>query len=238
MTGVPNLRPAGRVADLVAAILTVELHRRAKCARPAGGEAARDRLADVRRRFPGRKVVFFYWQQDVLGLFVLARAPGAVTGLLGDVELACDDTFGGRVTVSVLRRLGGRWCRLSRSNLVERARDLQAIVRSPEPMGIAVDGNGPYGRVGREFSRLLTRCRAVAVPVAVECDRWVSVRARARMKLPCRDASVALGLGETIDGGSSVTDLHSRLEAGLAEAAREARSCLAAAQLLATLATK
>ncbi|MFM7142323.1 MAG: hypothetical protein ACKO2K_10480, partial [Alphaproteobacteria bacterium] len=164
-----------------------------------GADAARARLDAVRDAHPGRKLVVFYWIEDVLPMMVADVRAGGLLGTGADAfRFACDDSLGGRVAESLLGRLGRRTLSLRWRSPGDRVRDLQRILRSSEPMGIAVDGHGPYGRVGDAFPRLVESARAIAVPVAAIADRSSWVWARAMLAVPRHGARLAVAVGEAV----------------------------------------
>ena len=197
--------------------------------RVSGDVELAEALEAIRRNHPGRKLVLYWWQRDVLGLFFAASggAP-ALKSFLGEVEYICDDTAGGRLTQAMLTRLGLRYSPLSRASGPTRARDLKRIMQAKSANGIAVDGNGPYGVVGREFVRFLASSGAVAVPIAARASRSRAIWARTAMDLPRPGALLAVSCGlPTVvaePGANPQLDLRDRLEAARDAASRLART--------------
>lgn len=170
-----------------------------------GAAECRRRFEEARAAHPGRKVVLYYWIEDVLPMILSdQQGRGAAGDWAGEVQFVCDDTIGGRVAERLLAGLGRRTLRLRWKNPMERIRDLQVILRSDTPMGIAVDGHGPYGRVGDPFARLVASARAVALPLSAAAGRARRVRANALLAVPRRRSPIAVGIGRALvaEGGS------------------------------------
>lgn len=223
--------PSTRESPLVRCVATLasgflrSLARRVEIA--ADEEAARN-LAHWFAEARSAPVLFFYWQRDVLALFVLGTSDSQVGALLRRVEYLCDDTFGGRVSAAVLRRLDGRSRLLSRSSAVARARDLQGTMRAKSALGIAVDGHGPYGTVGLEFARLARGSRGAVVPVAVGSSAEVSIWLRARMLLPMPRARLTIAVGDPADRSLAPEALRASLQAALDRVSEATRGKVAA----------
>lgn len=189
----------GPFAAAIGALLAARVRRLAASVEVVGADRARARLEGARAAFPGCKIVLFYWIEDVLPMMVAdVRVRGLLAAGTGEIRFVCDDSVGGRVAESLLSRLGRRTLLLHRRSPAERLRDLQRILRSKEPMGIAVDGHGPYGRVGDAFPRMVESARACAVPLSVVADRGARVRLRALLSVPSARARIALEVGEPI----------------------------------------
>lgn len=214
-TGVPTL----------ARLITWHLRAVARTAVPVGFEAAAERLRAIGAAHPGRKLIFCWWMEQALvqmAALHVARGPGGY-GLpsIGETEFACDEYYGGQLTAEVLARAGATPVDLRWTRPAARAQDLRAIIRSARPLGIAVDGHGPYGRVGPAFARLVMRCGAVAVPLAAWPSRSRQVRIRVALAVPRRRTRLALVVGEPIAAEGSPAELAGRIQSGL-EATRAA----------------
>ena len=216
----------GALATVAGALLAARVRSIAGSVEVLGAAGARSRIEEARASFPGRKLVLFYWIEDVLPMMVAdVHAGGLLDAGAGEIRFACDDSLGGRVAESLLSRLGRRTLLLRWRRPAERIRDLQRILRSKEPMGIAVDGHGPYGRVGDAFPRMVESAGACAVPVAVVADRATRVRARALLAVPRRGARIAVAVGPPIVGDAAsggAAPFQSALEAARDAAARDA----------------
>ena len=189
----------GPIPAVLGAILARRVRQVAGSVEILGLERARGRLDAAREEFPGRKLVLFYWIEDVLPMMVTdAGARGLLAPGAEEFRFVCDDSFGGRVAEALLSRLGRRTLLLRRRRPGERIRDLQRILRSREPMGIAVDGHGPYGRVGDAFPRLVESADACAVPLAAVADRAARVRLRALLAVPARRSRIAVEVGAPV----------------------------------------
>jgi hypothetical protein len=199
----------------------------------AGASMSLASLRAVRDRHPDRKLVVFYWIRDVLPMMLVDwKQRLATSDPSEDIQFVCDDSYGGRVAESVLRRLGRRTQALRWQRPLERIRDVQRILRSKAPMGIAVDGHGPYGQVGETFARLLSGSATLAVPVsAVARPSWV-MPLRSRLLLPAPRAMASLSLGAPIladhERPTSAEELQRALESvrATADAAAEPNAAI------------
>ncbi len=204
-------------ASVVGRLLAARARAVAEGATVLGAAAARGCLDAARSAHPARKTILFYWIEDVLPMMVMdIRAREVLGGETEAFRFVCDDTFGGCVAESLLSRLGRRTLLLRRQRPAERIRDLQRIMRSIEPMGIAVDGHGPYGRVGEAFPRLVESAGAVALPVSVVADRSHRIWARASLLVPGRGATLAIAVGDPLPAsavGSGAEPFQAALDA-------------------------
>lgn len=167
--------------------------------------------------------VIYYWQRDVLLLLVLGISSSQLRPLLRRVEYICDDSFGGRVTAELLRRLGGYPRLIHRAWSVDRLRDLRRMLRSRTPIGIAIDGHGPYGVVREEVGRLFSGARAVAVPIAAAATRTIPMYVRAIMLLPRRQARIAVSVGAPVDLTCTRRESSGQMELALRRTTQAAR---------------
>jgi len=169
-----------------------------------------------------RPVVVCYWIEDVLPLITVAfhKSLRLSDGLAGIAEIGwvCDDTWGGVITACTIERFGGRPILLPWTRVGPRIAAVQRFLRAPGATGIAVDGHGPYGRIGQSFVRLLRGMGAVAVPIAVGAAPSRHIRLRARLEVPCRGSRIACFVGDPIEPKGSVVDLRERVELGMLSA--------------------
>lgn len=207
----------------IAAAIASSFRRRAAVLQVVGDEQAASSLEALFRAETPFAPVVYYWQRDVISLFLLGTSNSRLGALLRELEYVCDDSFGGRVTAELLRRLGGRPRCVHRGWSTERLRELHRMLRSSTPIGIAIDGHGPYGVVRDEVGRLLSGARAVAVPVAVAASRSVPLHLRAVMLLPRRDARIAVTVGERVDVARVRDDAAAQMDGALRRAAEAAR---------------
>lgn len=215
-------------ADALAGPILARWVRASAPRHPAlGTHAAHEELEATRSAHPGRRLLLYYWIEDVLPIILTdTRRRGESGDWARDVRFVCDDTIGGRVAERLLAGLGRQTMRLRWKNPMERIRDLQTILRSGTPMGIAVDGHGPYGRVGEAFSRLASSSQAIAVPLAAVPARVRHVRANALLAMPRRRSPIAIALGDPILPPGDEVAAVSVFEAGLGQARERARALL------------
>ena len=194
--------------------------------RIAGADAARERLAALHAG--GRKVVLVYWTEEILPLVLAAwKADVRLGPGDDDIEFMCDDSLGGRITAEVLARFGRRARIIHWSQSAARVRDVQELLRTDSPLGLAVDGTGPWGRVLPSIPRLIQRCGGVAVPI-VAVGNFSFLRIRARLALPRPGGRLACAVGDPIELADDLPDAAQALAAGLDRARRSAWSTLGA----------
>jgi hypothetical protein len=185
-------------------------------------------VATLRARFAGRRLVFCYWIEDILPLLLAGLARGSsLRSVMKDVEFLCDDSLGGRTTVAILDRLGRKWRLLHWFEHRARVQDIQELIRYDNPIGIAVDGHGPYGNVGSSFARLLEKQEAVAVPIGAQARPSWSVRLRARLSVPRPSSKVAVVSGSALDATVGTKVLREALQESLDQVRRQALAALA-----------
>jgi hypothetical protein len=155
-----------------------------------------DAAAERVRRLDGTRVFYCYWIEDALPLMLIESV--RPHDLDPELAFVCDDTFGGRLTAAALAQLGRRVLPLRVSDAALRIRDVQGILRGSGSVGLAVDGRGPYGRVGRSLVSLIRNAEALAMPVAARAFPARSLRLRARLSVPRRGCRLGLVCGEPL----------------------------------------
>lgn len=224
-TPAPDRVVPGWMAGAIGRALYRRLAAVAPTVRVLGAEGARARFAAARDMAPNRRVFLYYWIEDAVPLMLYAlRDDGIVDGRL---RFVCDDTLGGRVVAEAVARLGHEQQPLRLTNQALRVRDVQSLILEGSAIGIAADGRGPYRFVSAEMARLVRRCEAVALPLAVQADRSFRLWARATVFLPRANARLAVAAGEPVAASPDGRDLRSRLQEGLAGAGALAREQLA-----------
>lgn len=215
-----------RLVRLVVRVLDGHLRRVARTARAVDAEAARARLRTLHEDLGGSRVLLFYWIEDALPLMLGARL--AEDFLRSEIAFIRDETVGGRITSGMLERAGRPVRDLRTSPPAARARDVQDLIRDPGWLGIAVDGRGPYRRVGLPFARLAARRDGFAIPLAARVDRAWTVRAGAALRIPRRGTAVTVRFGEPIPcrPGADATLLQRLLQDGLDETVAAAERAL------------
>jgi hypothetical protein len=209
------------VADLVVAVVSALAWRTRVC----GLDAVERQFRLLRDSSQGRRLLLYYWIEDVVPRLVIARATG--TELDVDTVSVCDDTWPGRLIAKVLAKLQRRSLPLRLSHGMLGVKDLQVLIRERAPLSIAADGRGPYGRVHPSLARLVQSRDAIAIPVSVLASPCLRARLAGRIAVPVPGARLAIALGSPVlpDGerGLSSEDL----ERGLREARDGSRSLLA-----------
>ncbi len=210
---------AGAFSRSVGGALHAYLRRVAPGVRFGGAPVAEAAWGELLRARPDRRIFLYYWTEAGLPLMLYGCREDGVLGR--DLAFVHDETVGGRVTADVVRRLGRDGWPLRHRSQGELARDVAKLIGSSKSIGIAVDGRGPYGRVGPEFPRLAARCEAIAVPLGIRTMGGARLRLAGPVHVPRRGTEVALALGAPIDCAVASDDLVERLQVGL-EAASSA----------------
>ena len=117
--------------------------------------------------------IFPFWNCDSLVLLTVFAGNPSLQTLSAEFIITADDSFGGSVTLSLVRQLGLRPYLIRRSDPAGRIRDLQSLVSAEPRLVIAVDSHGPYRTVGVATGRLIRRLNAAVTPIAASCTRHV-----------------------------------------------------------------
>jgi lysophospholipid acyltransferase (LPLAT)-like uncharacterized protein len=142
-----------------------------------------------------------------------------------------DESFGAEVTAWLLTFVGRETRPLRWRDPISRAADLREVIRRREPVAFAVDGHGPYGRVGPGFPRLLERMGAAAVPVAARVSRKIPVRLRATFDVPLPGTRLAVLVGKPVHPETAGPALLETLQASLDALGHEAERALRSSAL-------
>lgn len=178
-----------------------------------GTDEAEAAWQTLRGDCPNRRFLLYYWTEAGLPLMLYGFRRD---GLLGrDLAFVHDETLGGRVTADVLRRLGRDRLALRHRRPGTLARDVGKLARATAPIGMAVDGRGPYGHVGAPFARLARQAEVIAVPLGVRVRHASKLRLAGPVALPRRGTEITFSLGRPIDCRLAGDDLRGRLQAEL-----------------------
>jgi len=220
----PDRISPGRPARAIGSAIHRRLAAVAPSARREGLEEARTRLATFVRAAAGRRLFLAYWLEDVLPLMLYGCLGDKVVE--GPLRFVCDDTAGGKITAEILTRMGQSHAPLRLGNDAVRVRDVQRLIVEPSVIGIAVDGRGPYRLVGRESARLVQRCDAVVLPLAIRVDRAWTIWPRPRIRLPRPRTSLVVVAGDPVEPGRDLDALRARMQSALETAGRSADALL------------
>lgn len=178
----------------------------------------------VRGTEPGRRLFLYYWIEDSLPLMLYAGRSGKIPESL---QVVCDDTLGGRVVATVLSHLGLPHAPLRLARPTRRIRDVQRLMKSTITTAIAVDGRGPYRKIGIEFPRLVRESGGLACPIAARVDRSWTAWPTPRIVVPRRGARLSIALGSPSSAATDEEELRLGMEQRLSEAVSLAESRLA-----------
>jgi lysophospholipid acyltransferase (LPLAT)-like uncharacterized protein len=172
-------------------------HARLQCRDEAGalleGAAAARRITTACEE--NRAAVLTYWVADSLAISMLPFAHDALAGAFGRVEFLVDETFGGLVTATVIRRAGGLARVLALPGDPRRLQVLREVLRVRRAYGFAVDGGGPYGQVGTGVVGLAGTLDGVILPMAARARPAVGLRHRSCVSLPLPGCRLEVGVG-------------------------------------------
>ena len=131
----------------------------------SGIEQASNDLAEIRRRWPGRRPLVYFWVSDVPLLLLMVQASQG--GLAPEFASVCADSKIGRGISRFLRMYGRRSLPLRGAGAGAGLADVKTIVRGSAPLFISADGSGPLGRVHSGLGRLVRARGDLATPLTL-----------------------------------------------------------------------
>lgn len=183
---------------------------------------------DVRRTFfvrpDGRSILPTYWGADAVAVAALPFLDPIFLAAAREVAFLFDDTFGGHVCGALVAQLGGRFVVLPRPGDARRLEKLRDVMRRGGSYAFAVDGGGPYFKVGHGTASLARSFGAFIIPLACVARPALPWVHRSRISFPLPWSRVAVAIGDPIDALSM--DRHAivrRLQGDLEALARTAR---------------
>lgn len=156
-----------------------------------GGRRALVQLEEIRRRWPGRRLLIYFWVSDVPLLLVLLQASEGA--LASEFVSVCGSSVVGRSVEAMLRRYGRKSIPLHLSGAWANLDDLRRIIREPAPLFISADGSGPFGRVHQGLGRLVRSRGDLATPVSLCVSRPL------RLNQGAWRADLAVSLGPPVE---------------------------------------
>jgi lysophospholipid acyltransferase (LPLAT)-like uncharacterized protein len=128
-----------------------------------------------------------FWIADHVNLLALAFASSDFLRIASKAAFFADDSFGGMIMQSCLKRLGLQTLTISDRDAADRLRQLRRIVEAkPSSTYLAIDGRGPYFQVRTGVVNLSLVMQANIVPAAIV--------SRSALKLPAKLGSIGLPL--------------------------------------------
>jgi lysophospholipid acyltransferase (LPLAT)-like uncharacterized protein len=152
----------------------------------------------ARLRDSDRRSLLTYWIGDALAVATLACIHPAFLAVMREFRCVVDDTIGGRISASLVGRLGGTCTLLPLPGDPERLRRVHGLIVDRASCAFPVDGGGPYRRVGTGLIGLASALQASIVPLAVHAFPSVPVTPWSRVRLPLLGSRVVCGMGELI----------------------------------------
>lgn len=163
-------------------------------------DAAAIRAALTGERPDGRPVVVVYWGADAVAVALLPFLERAFLDAARSREFLFDETFGGRVCAALMQQLGSRYVMLAPPGRPERLEHLGAVMRRGGSYALAVDGGGPYFRVGSGIATLARTLKAFVVPIAAVATRALPWVHRSGISFPLPFGEVRVAIGRPVDG--------------------------------------
>jgi len=175
-------------------------------------------------------LVFPLWTTDQINLLATAFGSRPLRSLAAKhFSFFVDDSLGGIIMDSSLRRLGLGTIRISDTDAAARLRTLRCFMESKPTAFLVVDGRGPYFQVGSGIVNLARATRATVVPCAAAASAAVTLYSRGAqvaVPLPRSEIRVAFGKPRFFDNRApvgNVADEAAAIATALATVAAQAR---------------
>lgn len=163
--------------------------------RPCGPEDVARHLAETSPR------VLTYLVADSLGVAIAPLSHPALQMSLGAFHVLADMSLGGRITASLIQQMGGSATLLPLPGDAERLHTLREIMTSDESVAFAVDGGGPYGRVGTGIVALAGVLGGSIVPVTALVRPALPLLHRSGVAIPLPGCRVTIAVGAPVAVG-------------------------------------
>ena len=207
--------------------LRVVARRSALCVIDVEGRAldARAVQAALCERTPGgRPVIVVYWGADAVAVALLPFLSRAFLDATRSRRFLFDETFGGRVCAALIGQFGAQCAMLARAGHPQRLEQLVKVMRHGGALAFAVDGGGPYFRVGSGVGSLARTLKAIVVPVAAVPSRAVRWVHRSGISFPLPFGEIRAAIGRPVDGlHRNRREVASEIEASLHALAKVVR---------------
>jgi lysophospholipid acyltransferase (LPLAT)-like uncharacterized protein len=174
---------------------------------------------DVRRalapRADGRPLLPVYWGADAVAIALLPFLEATFLEAAQRLTFLFDETFGGRVCAGLVAQLGSQSVMLARAGRPERLEHLSFVMRRGGSFALAVDGGGPYFRVGTGVASLARALKAVVVPLACTATPAVPWLHRSGISFPLPRCRVTAAIGRPIDASRPRQTVVEEIQAAL-----------------------
>lgn len=183
---------------------------------PLSASAIQAALVD--QALDGRPVVVVYWGADAVTVALLPFLSRVFLDATRSRTFLFDQTFGGRVCAALIRQLGARYAILAPAGRPERLEQLGRVMRHGGSFAFAVDGGGPYFRVGSGAATLARTLKARVVPIAAVPSRALPWVHRSGISFPLPFGQIRVAIGHPVDGlhrdrRSAVAEMQAALDA-------------------------
>jgi hypothetical protein len=160
------------------------------------------------------------WTYDQINLLSLGFASDSVKGLLNHFKFFVDDSFGGTVMHTALRRIDGDTITISDRDPAARLRALRQVIADQPAAFLVVDGRGPYFRIGTGLINLAYAIGATVVPCSAQVSHALRLRGRsARVSIPLPRSRIVVSLGTPVHFVASKRQTSASSEASALEQA-------------------
>jgi lysophospholipid acyltransferase (LPLAT)-like uncharacterized protein len=137
------------------------------------------------------------WTSDQINLLAIAFRSRNLRDVASRLKFFVDDSFGGIVMESALKRLQLSTISISDHDPAARLRSLRSFIRSNQTAFLVVDGRGPYFHVGSGIVNLAHSTNATVVPCAASASAALTLRGRsAAVAVPLPRSRVVVAFGE------------------------------------------
>jgi len=167
--------------------------------RPLDDRDVDPRLGAMRHR--EKPTLLTYYIADALGVATLALVHDAFLQWMRVSRCIVDDTLAGRVSASIIDRLGGRFTVLPLPGDPERVRGVYEVIRAGGSCAFPVDGGGPYREVGTGVVALAASLGASIVPMSASLSPAVSFAPQSRVRVPIPKGRLVVAMGDEVQIG-------------------------------------
>jgi len=166
-------------------------------------------------RADGRPLLPVYWGADAIAVATLPFLGPPFLEAARRITFLFDETFGGRVCAGLVNQLGGQSVMLAPAGRPERLEHLSLVLRRGGSFAFAVDGGGPYFRVGTGVASLARALKAFVVPLACAATPAIPWLHRSGISFPLPRCRVTAAIGRPIDGSGPRQTVVEEIQAAL-----------------------
>lgn len=157
-----------------------------------------DLTGELQALLEGRRLLFVFWSADAMAFMLLPFVQSSLRRFLPELQFLFDDTIGGRLSAEFLRSLGGQSTILGLPGSPLRLERLRCVVADRRSCVFAVDGGGPYRRIGTGVVTLATTVGARIVPIAIRARPSIAITPFSHVAVPLPGCRVGAAFGPPI----------------------------------------